>query len=95
MALAEMDDVANQGVVKAAIRSAKKSGRPAKIGVSQPTASRRSKTRHKEYGHKKVVAKMSSAFDRDLGQTIAFTEGARAKKGDIPASGKKQKWKGK
>jgi ATP-dependent RNA helicase DDX27 len=75
--------------MKAAIRSAKKAARPAKIGVPEK---RTSKPKGKKSGPIKI-ARTGGAFDRDIEQKAGNSgrrEGVRAKKGDaIGGMGKK------
>jgi ATP-dependent RNA helicase DDX27 len=75
--LALMDDAEanNNGAVSAAIRSAKKTTRPVKIGDKQPKPfDAKSKKR-------KGPRVSATSFDRDLGQK-RVQEGARARKTD-------------
>lgn len=87
--LAMEEDAAETGAIKAAIRSAKKSSRPAKIGEVQkklPSAKDKAKAKRKP----KVVSSRAGAFDRDLGQRQQSREGVRSKKSDkIGGMGKK------
>lgn len=85
------EDDNNDAAVKAAIRSAKKSARPAKIGVSQAALSKLPKKKEKKKSSAKVASRgTGSAFERDLGQNMSRGEGVRAKKGDgIAGMGKK------
>jgi len=75
--------------MNAAIRSAKKAARPAKIGVPEK---RMSKSKGKS-GPIKVKARAGGAFDRDIEQKAGNSgrrEGVRAKRGDaIGGMGKK------
>jgi ATP-dependent RNA helicase DDX27 len=84
MAMEEDNEMAKDAGVKAAIRSAKKSARPTKIGVPQPTPPQRKKTKEKRRS-KVTFRATGSTFDRDLGQTLGRGEGVRAKKGDTVA----------
>ncbi|GJE86099.1 DEAD-domain-containing protein [Phanerochaete sordida] len=95
--LAMEEDAEETGAIKAAIRSAKKTQRPAKIGEKQTQlTSSKNKSREKRK-RQKVTAGKGSAFDKDLGQRgsgsaggAAAREGVRAKKGDkIGGMGKK------
>jgi ATP-dependent RNA helicase DDX27 len=81
MAMEEEDKVGNDAAVKAAIRSAKKSARPAKIGVAQAALP----NRRKKKSGTKVAFRTGSAFERDLEPRIGRGEGVRAKKGDAIA----------
>ena len=101
--MAMEEDAQETGAIKAAIRSAKKTQRPAKIGEKQAQlSSSKQKSRDKARKRQKVTAagKGGSAFDKDLGQRsrasgnpaagAASREGVRAKKGDkIGGMGKK------
>jgi ATP-dependent RNA helicase DDX27 len=78
MALEDDKELGQTGVVNAAIRSAKKAARPAKIGIPvhrSVSTSKRTKAR-------KGTSKAGGAFDRDLSSKAARSEGVRAKKGD-------------
>lgn len=92
MAIEDDEELGDDGAVKAAIRSAKKNARPAKIGVPDRRLS--SKGRDKKSGPKKVAARPGGVFDRDLGQKSeggGHREGVRAKKGDaVGGVGKKK-----
>ena len=78
--------------LNAAIRSAKKSARPAKIGVPDRKDSKSSKKR-------KVSVRSGNTFDSDFGQKSKSREGVRSKKGDAvklgKTGGKKRKGGGK
>ncbi|KAK7694635.1 nucleolar DEAD-box protein required for synthesis of 60S ribosomal subunit [Cerrena zonata] len=89
----EDDDGAETGAIKAAVRSAKKAGRPAKIGEPErKPLSRKAEKKAKAKKMVKVTAK--AGFDKDLGQKSS-REGVRAKKGDkIGGMGKKGGKKG-
>lgn len=93
--LAKDDDeeLGDGGAVNAAIRSAKKASRPAKIGVPEKRPSK-SKGNSRKSGPKRVTARAGGAFDRDLGQKAGGggrREGVRAKKGDaVGGMGKKK-----
>jgi ATP-dependent RNA helicase DDX27 len=78
----EDKELGDERAVNAAIRMAKKSARPSKIGVPLPakTSNEKAKRRPLRYG---------SAFERDLGQKPKHQEGIRAKKGDTVKLGKK------
>ena len=83
------------GAIKAAIRSAKKSQRPVKIGEKQPRLPSKAKSKDNKARNKKQKAaggaKGVSVFDKEIGQRpAARREGVRAKKGDkIGGMGKK------
>ncbi|OAX42987.1 DEAD-domain-containing protein [Rhizopogon vinicolor AM-OR11-026] len=74
LALEADKELGQTGAVNAAIRSAKKAARPAKIGIPVST-SKKTKTR-------KATSRAGGAFDRDLSSKAARSEGVRAKKGD-------------
>ena len=82
--MAMEEDAEETGASRAAVRSAKKASRPAKIGEPERRAmSSKSKKRDKKAVRAKNVTKSKGgAFDRDLGQRPA-REGVRAKKGDV------------
>ena len=82
--MAMEEDAEETGAIRAAVRSAKKASRPAKIGEPERRAtSSKSKKRDKKAARAKSVTKSKGgAFDRDLGQRPA-REGVRAKKGDV------------
>lgn len=75
--------------VNAAIRSAKKAARPAKIGVPERKVSKPPKKK------RKVTARSGNTFDSDIGQKSTSREGVRAKKGDTVKLGKTSGKKGK
>ena len=85
------EDAQETGAIKAAIRSAKKTQRPVKIGEKQTQLPSKAKSKDKARQKRKVMAKGGSAFDKDLGQRpAAKREGVRAKKSDkIGGMGKK------
>ncbi|KAI0271361.1 DEAD-domain-containing protein [Gloeopeniophorella convolvens] len=62
----------------AAIRSAKKSARPAKIGIPDKPSSKQGKSKQK----KKKVALGKAGFGQDQGSRSSRGEGVRAKRGD-------------
>jgi ATP-dependent RNA helicase DDX27 len=88
MALEADKELGETGAVNAAIRSAKKAARPAKIGIPDHRnvpASKRTKTR------KGASRTGGNIFDRDLSSKPARGEGVRAKKGDaIGGMGKRK-----
>lgn len=89
--MAMEEDAGESGAIKAAIRSAKKTQRPAKIGEKQasfPSSKQKSKDKARK---QKGTSRSTSVFDKDLGQRSTSTrEGVRAKKGDkIGGMGKK------
>lgn len=75
--------------LNAAIRSAKKAARPAKIGVPERKDSKSPKK------NRKVSAPSGDTFDNDFGQKLKSREGVRAKKGDTIKLGKTGSRKGK
>ncbi|TFK89975.1 DEAD-domain-containing protein [Polyporus arcularius HHB13444] len=78
--MAMEDDAAETGAIRAAVRSAKKASRPAKIGEPE-----RRHTSAKKDKKKKAARSRSAkggAFDKEMGQRTA-REGVRAKKGDV------------
>jgi len=85
MAMEEDDAGGESGVIRAAVRSAKKAAQPAKIGEPERRPAAISKKREKNKERKlrgKAAARIGGAFDKDLGQRRA-KEGVRAKKGDV------------
>ena len=66
--------------LNAAIRSAKKAARPAKIGVPERKDSKSPK--------KKRKVRSGNTFDSDFGQKSKSREGVRSKKGDAVKLGK-------
>lgn len=88
MALEADKELGETGAVNAAIRSAKKAARPAKIGIPDHRnvpASKRTKAR------KGASKTGGNTFDRDLSSKAARGEGVRAKKGDaIGGMGKRK-----
>ncbi|KAI0639386.1 DEAD-domain-containing protein [Trametes polyzona] len=79
----EEDDAAESGAIRAAVRSAKKASRPAKIGEPERRpASTKKKDKKKAARSKTVTKQKGSAFEKDLGQR-PVREGVRAKKGDV------------
>jgi ATP-dependent RNA helicase DDX27 len=75
----EDKDMGDGGALKAAIRSAKKSARPRKIGL--PDRRTPAATKNKK-GKKKEIARDREAPGMVLGQKPGHGEGVRAKKGD-------------
>ncbi|KAI0724541.1 P-loop containing nucleoside triphosphate hydrolase protein [Cerioporus squamosus] len=78
--MAMEDDATETGAIRAAVRSAKKASRPAKIGEPE-----RRNTSTKKDKKKKAARSRSAkggAFDKEMGQRAA-REGVRAKKGDV------------
>ncbi|KAF7969342.1 hypothetical protein HWV62_27671 [Athelia sp. TMB] len=93
MAREDDDELGDRGAVHAAIRSAKKAARPAKIGVPEKRPTK-SKSKVRKSGPKRVTARAGGAFDSDIGQkggSAGRREGVRAKKGDtVGGMGKKK-----
>lgn len=82
MAMEDNEEMGDGDAVNAAIRSAKKAARPAKIGVPEKRAI---KSKGKKSKTKATKGGRGGAFDRDLGQRNTGGEGhegVRAKKGD-------------
>ncbi|KAJ6604671.1 DEAD-domain-containing protein [Mycena vulgaris] len=79
LAKEEDEEFGDDRAVTAAIRSAKKSARPAKIGIQVPRQPTKKAGRS---SRKKVTARTGGAFDRDLSQKGGSGEGVRSKKGD-------------
>jgi len=67
----------NSGAMDAAIRTAKKTSRPSKIGEPE-----RRPQKIKDKKGKKMTSRRGGAFDRDLGDKTIRHEGVRAKRGD-------------
>ncbi|KAI0335286.1 DEAD-domain-containing protein [Cubamyces sp. BRFM 1775] len=79
----EEDDAAESGAIRAAVRSAKKASRPAKIGEPERrTAPSKKKDKKKAARSKTVTKQKSGVFEKDMGQR-PVREGVRAKKGDV------------
>lgn len=81
------------GAIKAAIRNAKRQGRPNKIGLPDaPRDARKSRGKEKKSKKKERVSKIG--FEKELGvkrkSAVGGREGTRAKKGDAIGSGKKK-----
>ena len=78
----EEDKEVGDKTLNAAIRSAKKAARPAKIGVPERKDSKSPKKR-------KVSVRPGNTFDSDFGQkSKSRGEGVRSKKGDAVRLGK-------
>jgi ATP-dependent RNA helicase DDX27 len=84
----EDNELGDNKSLNAAIRSAKKAARPAKIGVPERKDSKPPKKK------RKVSARSKNTFDSDFGQK-SKSEGVRAKRGDIVKLGKTGGKKGK
>lgn len=81
----EEDEAGETGAIRAAVRSAKKASRPAKIGEPErrQQPSKKDKRKKAKAGPAaKSAAKSKGAFDKEMGQRPA-REGVRAKKGDV------------
>ena len=88
--MAMEEDAGETGAVKAAIRSAKKIQRPAKIGEKQVVLSSSKRKTKDKTRKQKVMSRSTSTFDKDLGQrSTSAREGVRAKKGDTIGGMKK------
>nr|GAT44205.1 DEAD-domain-containing protein [Mycena chlorophos] len=75
LAMEEDKEMGDERATAAAIRSAKKSGRPTKIGLPETRpVTKRAKTKSRPARTK--------GFDKDMGQRRSAGEGVRAKKGD-------------
>ncbi|KAH7930992.1 DEAD-domain-containing protein [Leucogyrophana mollusca] len=94
MAIEEDKELGDSGAVNAAIRLAKKEGRPTKIGLPMNKNAKSSK-RIKSSRKTRVTARTGGAFDRDLSQKTGRGEGVRAKKGDVIGGMGKKKGGGK
>ena len=81
--MAMEEDAAETGAIRAAVRSAKKASRPAKIGEPErrQTSTKKDKKK-KAVRSKSAKAQKSGAFEKELGQRTV-REGVRAKKGDV------------
>ena len=84
--MANEEDAGETGAIRAAVRSAKKAARPAKIGEPERRVGPVSKKARAKA--KRPVTKVGGSFDKDMGQR-AVREGVRAKKGDSIGKGKK------
>ena len=76
------EDAAETGAIRAAVRSAKKSLRPAKIGEPERRQVSTKRDKKKAARTKSVTKPRGGAFEKDMGQRAA-REGVRAKKGDV------------
>ncbi|KAJ7615290.1 DEAD-domain-containing protein [Mycena polygramma] len=89
LAMEEDAELGDDRATQAAIRSAKKSARPPKIGIQTP---RPPSKKGKRSDRKKTTARAGGAFDRDLGQKGGSREGVRSNKGDaVGKIGKRKK----
>ncbi|KAL1951956.1 hypothetical protein VTO73DRAFT_1105 [Trametes versicolor] len=83
MAMEDDEDAPESGAIRAAVRSAKKASRPAKIGEPERRpASSKKRDKKKAARSKTVTKRKGGAFEKDGGQRPA-REGVRAKKGDV------------
>ncbi|KAH8102649.1 DEAD-domain-containing protein [Cristinia sonorae] len=88
MAMEEDEEHGESRAIKAAVRSAKKAQRPAKIGLPEKRLES-SKAKAKAKKAKRVVGRQGDRFDKDMGQKGSGSsqqgpkEGVRAKKGDV------------
>jgi ATP-dependent RNA helicase DDX27 len=89
MMMEEDEELGDNKSLNAAIRSAKKAARPAKIGVPERKDSKSPKNK------RKVSARSRNTFDNDFRQKSTSREGVRAKKGDTIKLGKTGGRKGK
>ncbi|RDB28494.1 ATP-dependent RNA helicase DRS1 [Hypsizygus marmoreus] len=86
MIMEEDAEVGDQKTLNAAIRSAKKTARPSKIGVPEKRTIKPKETRKA----RKVTSRTGGAFERDMDQKPGRREGLRANKNDaIGGIGKK------
>lgn len=83
--MANEEDAGETVAIRAAVRSAKKAGRPAKIGEPERRPALSKKKEKKAKAKQRIATR---GFDKDLGQRTA-REGVRAKKTDSVGSGKK------
>lgn len=83
MTMEEDNELGDNKSLNAAIRSAKKAARPAKIGVPERKDSKSPKKK------RKVSVRSGNTFDSDFGQkSKSRGEGVRSKKGDTVKLGK-------
>lgn len=85
MIMEEDAAIGDEKLLNSAIRLAKKSARPSKIGLPEK---RPSKTKTKSKLN--VISRGGGAFDRDIEQKTGRREGVRAKKNDAVGGGKKK-----
>jgi ATP-dependent RNA helicase DDX27 len=93
LALKEEAEMGETGAIKAAIRNAKRQGRPNKIGLPDaPRDARKSKAKEERSKNKERVSKIG--FEKELGvkrkSAVGGREATRAKEGDAIGSGKKK-----
>ncbi|CCM01972.1 uncharacterized protein FIBRA_04045 [Fibroporia radiculosa] len=92
MAMEEDDAAGESGAIRAAVRSAKKAARPAKIGQPERRDVSLNKKKEKAKERKKrgkASMRIGGAFEKDFGQR-AVKEGVRSKKGDAIGGMKKK-----
>lgn len=90
MTMEEDKELGDDKSLNAAIRSAKKAARPAKIGVPERKNSKSPKKQ------RKVSARSGNTFENDFGRKLKSRgEGVRSKKGDTVKLGKTGGKKGK
>jgi ATP-dependent RNA helicase DDX27 len=77
--VSEEESKEDKRTTNAAIRSAKKAARPARIGVPNQLASRRVKSKHKS----KSDGLSKVGFSHDQGSKVSRREGIRAKRGVV------------
>ncbi|RPD82565.1 DEAD-domain-containing protein [Lentinus tigrinus ALCF2SS1-7] len=81
--IAMEDDAEETGAIRAAVRSAKKASRPAKIGEPERRKTSTKKDKKKKAARSRgATTQQSGAFAKEMGQRTA-REGVRAKKGDV------------
>lgn len=76
--MSEEESKEDKRTTNAAIRSAKKAARPARIGVPNQLASRRVKSKHKSKSDG-----LSKVGSHDQGSKVSRREGIRAKRGVV------------
>ncbi|PSS37722.1 hypothetical protein PHLCEN_2v415 [Hermanssonia centrifuga] len=84
------EDAVETGAIRAAVRSAKKASKPAKIGEPQKKAPPSGKKGRDKKNRRKTMSRVGGAFEKDMGQR-AVQEGVRAKKGDVIGGMNKKK----
>lgn len=77
--MSEEESKEDKRTTNAAIRSAKKAARPARIGAPNQLASRRVKSKHKS----KSDGLSKVGFSHDQGSKVSRREGIRAKRGVV------------
>ena len=86
--MAMEDDEGETGAIRAAVRSAKKEYRPAKLGEPEKRPPRAGANKKKQKPRESGGG-VKGTFEKDLGQR-SVREGVRAKKGDIIGGMKKK-----